>query len=529
VQFAGGVPTALDRLVQEVVRSILNRIYEPTFSNWSHGFRENRSCHTALDTIRNVWTGVKWLVEVDVKGYFDNINHSVLLKLLEKRIDDRKFLSLVDSMLKAGFLDQWVYNETHSGTPQGGIISPLLANVYLHELDTFVEEYIRNFDRGKYRKQDARYSLVSAHVYYSRRKVNQCREAGRDEEATKWLSRYHEYRQQLLRMPTRNPMDPDYRRLRYVRYADDFLLGVIGSKEDARNVMDAVTVFLTDILKLQISSEKSGIRKASKGVQFLGYGIRVFTSSHRMVSTIVKGCPVVKRSMTERIQLSVPREKAQAFAVRHRYGKYDTMHSLARPELLHCDDVEIVKTYNAELRGFANYYALAYDVKRKLAKLALLWSQSFLKTLAHKHQSTVGKMVRKIKVAPGVLVVRQTVRNKMVEAQLWRLVDLERKPIRRPQIDDIPKTESWRYGRSGYVARKTVQQCSHCGTSDGPFNIHHQNPLRTQQKSAPGYKLLKAQRERKTIALCEECHRLQHAGKLPDTRSWKMEAESRVQ
>ncbi|WP_312219379.1 reverse transcriptase domain-containing protein [Sphingobium yanoikuyae] len=133
-----GIPTTEDRLVQEVVRIVLNQIYEPIFHDASHGFREGRSCHTALKTIGAVWTGVKWLVDVDVVSFFDNIDHAILLHLLEKRIEDRRFIALIRGMLKAGYMEDWRFRRTLSGTPQGGVVSPLLANIYLHELDEWI-------------------------------------------------------------------------------------------------------------------------------------------------------------------------------------------------------------------------------------------------------------------------------------------------------------------------------------------------------------------------------------------------------
>ncbi len=123
-----GIPTAEDRLVQEVVRIILQAIYEPVFLDESHGFRPGRSCHTALETIQRTWTGTKWLIEVDVRGFFDNIDHAVLLGLLERRIDDKRFVGLIRAMLEAGYMENWTVERTYSGAPQGGVVSPLLAS-----------------------------------------------------------------------------------------------------------------------------------------------------------------------------------------------------------------------------------------------------------------------------------------------------------------------------------------------------------------------------------------------------------------
>ena len=133
-----GIPTFTDKLVQEVLRMILEAVYEPIFLDVSHGFRPKRSCHTALKQLRREFNGTRWFVEGDIKGCFDNINHTVLVGLLSNKIKDARITKLIYKLLKAGYLEDWQYHKTYSGTPQGGIISPLLANIYLHELDKFV-------------------------------------------------------------------------------------------------------------------------------------------------------------------------------------------------------------------------------------------------------------------------------------------------------------------------------------------------------------------------------------------------------
>lgn len=237
-----GIPTVDDRLVQEVVRSILERIYEPVFSEHSHGFRAGRSCHTALDHIQNAWTGMKWFIDVDVVGYFDNIDHDILLDLLRKRIDDEKFIDLIRRMLKAGYVEAWTLNPTYSGTPQGGVVSPILANIYLHELDELMAEMRDRFDRGKERVTPPEYSRYTALIQRRWKKVRRLRSQGRGKDpgvviAFEEIAAFQRKRDLL---PARDPFDPNFRRLRYCRYADDFLIGIIGSKAEAREVMAAV-------------------------------------------------------------------------------------------------------------------------------------------------------------------------------------------------------------------------------------------------------------------------------------------------
>jgi len=258
-----GIPTAEDRLVQEVVRIILQAIYEPVFLDESHGFRPGRSCHTALETIQRTWTGTKWLIEVDVRGFFDNIDHAILLGLLERRIDDKRFVGLIRAMLEAGYMEKWTVERTYSGTPQGGVVSPLLANIYLHELDLFMAEMRVGFDRGAKRRANPAYKSAESAIRRLRRKIDVLRATGADEaEVSAAFERIASLDRERRAMSSVDPMDPNFRRLRYCRYADDFLIGVVGGKAEAREVMAAVQAFLAERLHLDVSAEKSGINDA---------------------------------------------------------------------------------------------------------------------------------------------------------------------------------------------------------------------------------------------------------------------------
>jgi group II intron reverse transcriptase/maturase len=220
-----GIPCWSDKLLQEVIRSVLDSYYEPQFSTTSHGFRAGRGCHTALEQIKYNWHGTKWFIEGDIKGCFDNIDHEILLSILREKITDNRFLRMIYNLLQAGYLKDWKYIPTLSGTPQGGIISPLLANIYMDKLDQFVEmELIPRFTEGKKRALNPEYNWLSNQAYYSRIKG--------DVERAKVLEK------QRRSVPSNNSYDPNYRRLRYVRYADDFLLGFIGSKEEALQIKD---------------------------------------------------------------------------------------------------------------------------------------------------------------------------------------------------------------------------------------------------------------------------------------------------
>ena len=159
------IPSIDDKLVQEVCRMLLNSIYDESFEDISHSFRDNRSCHTALRQIQNRFVRCKWFVEGDIKGFFDNIDHNIMIDILSKRINDERFLRLIRKFLKTGYMEQKQYHNTYSGMPQGSIISPILSNIYLDKFDKYMQNYKESFDKGNKRKQNKEYKAL-----YDRRK-----------------------------------------------------------------------------------------------------------------------------------------------------------------------------------------------------------------------------------------------------------------------------------------------------------------------------------------------------------------------
>jgi group II intron reverse transcriptase/maturase len=228
-----GLPTWSDKLVGEVVRLLLEAYYEPTFSDRSHGFRPGRGCHTALREVAHTWTGTTWFIEGDVSDCFGSLDHEVMLSTLAERIHDNRFLRLVRGMLTAGYLEDWTWHETLSGAPQGGVASPVLSNIYLHKLDVFVETVlIPEYTRGTRRVRNPAYRKVEQALATARR----CGDRAGSRALVK----------QLHSLPSQDPDDPNYRRLRYCRYADDTLLGFAGPKAEAEEIKQRLAAFLRD-------------------------------------------------------------------------------------------------------------------------------------------------------------------------------------------------------------------------------------------------------------------------------------------
>src|SRR6516165_10401339 len=373
-----GLPSWPDKLVGEVVRLLLEAYYEPQFSDHSHGFRKGRGCHTALREIRDFWKGTTWFIEGDISDCFGSLDHEVMAGILAEKIHDQRFLRLIRHMLKAGYLDDWEYHDTLSGVPQGGVASPVLSNIYLNKLDEFVErELIPRHTRGAARAPDPRYTGL-------KRQRDSARKRGDRATARDML-------RQMRALPSRDPMDPGFRRLRYLRYADDHILGFAGPKAEAEQIKADLTRFLRETLRLELNQDKTLISHArTQPARFLGYYIIV----QHCDTKITRGRRSAngQRSANGRIALRVPPDVIKAkIAPYRRRGK-----PWHRSRLQNLDAYDIVRIYGAEYRGIVNYYLLAQDVWR-LNRLAWYAQTSMLKTLAAKHKSSVAKMAARYK------------------------------------------------------------------------------------------------------------------------------------
>ena len=353
-----GIPAFEDKLVQEVVRMILEAIYEGHFETTSHGFRPKRSCHTALLHIQKTFSGAKWFIEGDIKGFFDNIDHDVLVGILRERISDDRFIRLIWKFLKAGYVEDWTFHNTYSGTPQGGIVSPILANIYLDKLDKYVKEYIRHFDMGTKRRPGKESNDLANERKRTVRKLKKVKDGT---EKAALVARLKAIEQERAAFPSGDEMDGSYRRLKYIRYADDFILGVIGSKEDALRIKEDIKSFLSESLALELSEEKTLITHTGKSAKFLGYEITVTRNNHQRRD--VQGR--LRRTYGKRVRLNVSmatlRDKLLeygAMEIKLRNGK-EIWKPKCRSGLIFNDDLEILDRYNRETVGFCNYYLIA--------------------------------------------------------------------------------------------------------------------------------------------------------------------------
>ena len=498
-----GIPTWTDKLLQEVIRMILEAYYEPQFSDRSHGFRPNRGCHTALGNVVEYWSGTKWFIEGDIKGCFDNIDHDVLLGILGEKLHDNRFLRLLKYLLEAGYMEDWRYNRTLSGTPQGGVVSPILSNIYLDRLDKYVENVlIPAYTRGAKRRRNPDYRRLSRRRQYHKR-------VGHTSLASDLLK-------EMRQLPSGDPHYAEYRRLRYVRYADDFVLGLIGSKAESVQIRASLTTFLRDNLKLELSQEKTLIsHAASQPARFLGYELVNQQANDQLDH---RGQRKVNGRIGLRVPFDVINKHCQAYM---RRGKPSH-----RSELIHDTDFSIVSRYQSEFRGVVQYYLLAYNVHH-LRQLQRVMEMSLTKTLAGKHKSTARKMRRRYKSVVAtehgalsclmVVVPRDNGKRPLVARFGGIPLRRKRKAVLKDQ-----QPQRYRFERNELIQRLLADECELCGSTED-IQVHHIRALRDLNVKGQGEKpvwiQVMAARRRKTLVVCRTCHLIVHGGSWTPRKS----------
>ncbi len=490
-----GLPTWKDKMLQEVMRSILEAYYEPQMSDHSHGFRPGRGCHTALQEIQTKWTGSRWFVEGDIAKFFDTMNHEVLLAILNEKIHDNRFLRLVRHLLESGYLEEWKFNKTLSGCPQGGVISPILSNIYLDKLDQYVEKtLIPAYTRGEKRAFNPAYERLRA-----------------KERAQKRVGNYEEakaLRKQYQKLSSYSPNDDAYRRLFSVRYADDTLFGFAGPRHEAEEIKQRLGQYLQETLKLEMSQEKTLITHASsEKARFLNYHIVNQQNDTKHAKK--------RRSANGRIGLLVPPDVVESkCAFYQQAGK-----PIHRSTMLADDDFTIIERYQQEYRGVVEYYLRAHNVSW-FWKLHWRAKVSLLKTLAYKHKTGIAAQLRKyranLQTADGTtypcLEIQVPREGKKPLVARFGGIPLQRQ-TRAILVDQIPIYE--RTGRNELVKRLLADTCEMCGSQE-QVQVHHIRKLADLEKGGqerPRWVKIMAARRRKTLVVCHLCHQAIHAGR----------------
>ena len=507
-----GIPNFTDKLVQEVLRMVLEAYYEPRFRDSSHGFRPGRGCHTALANLQYKFKGAAWFIEGDIRGCFDNIDHEVLMAILARDIQDGRMLNLLRMGLEAGYLENWQYNRTYSGTPQGGILSPLLANIYLHELDAYIEEVlIPQYTRGKKRADNREYGNLAYAIKCARNTGDQ--------------KRVQELELQRRKLPSQDVHDPNFRRLKYIRYADDFILSFIGTKSEAEEIKAAISTFLKEKLHLEMSASKTLITHSrTEHARFLGYDISVYHADDKISPR--SGTLTKTRSVNGCIRLGIPYGKVDELARRYMRGE-KPIHEAG---LLAFSDAQIIDVYQQRFRGVAEYYKFATD-RNALRKLKYIMEVSLTKTLANKFKSTVARMYQKYggkrtvqEYTYKVLVVEVPTKNG-TRYIYWGGIPLKVIKTGTEVLDDNNGRRNVTFSsRTDLVQRLQANECEICGSQEN-CEVHHVRKLADLKdrwrgrKEKPAWVTTMIAMQRKTLVVCAKCHVAIHIGKPLPTRN----------
>jgi group II intron reverse transcriptase/maturase len=489
-----GMPDWSDKILQEVLRSLLEAYYEPNFSDQSHGFRPNRSPRTALIRVQKLWTGSRWWIEGDIESYFDTIDHDVLMNILRRDIHDQRLLRLIKSFLEAGYMEDWKWINNTTGVPQGGVLSPLLSNIYLNELDTFVETVlIPKYTRGDKRQISKRYQRLYGQLYQLRKREE------RD------FSREKELAAEIRSFPSGDPLDTTYRRLRYIRYADDFLLGFIGTKTEAEQIKVELTEWISDHLKLKLNDDKTLITHAgSQPARFLGYDV-IRQNDHNKLD------PNGKRTINGNIGLRVPATTVSKY--KREYMKGGKIIHI--PMLVPGSEYAMFRWYQSRLQGIVNYYSLAYNVST-FWQLHSAMQYSLLKTLAAKHKTSANKEREKYRAVvdnnTGRMAKCLEYRKERGEGKDPLVARFGGIPIRRDRNADIQDFTPQPYinMRTEVEERMLAEECKMCGAPGVRIEMHHVRALKDLnkkgRKARKPWEIKMSAMRRKTLAVCRPCH-----------------------
>lgn len=508
------IPCFRDRVVQEIVRIILESIYEKNFKETSHGFRKGRSCHTALAEVKK-WQGTNWFIEGDIKGCFDNINHQILINILKEKISDEKFLRLIWKFLKCGYMENWKYNRTFSGTPQGGIMSPILANIYLDKLDRKMEEIIQREVKilSSKRKINSEYYKIESHYKMWKKKLKdknytyRKRLISRDEA----IRTFKKYQKDLLNTPYYSYDKNGHINIKYVRYADDFVIGIDGTKNIANKIKAELTTWFEEYLKLELSKEKTKITNALDGIKFLGYEVRKTISNDYKR---IKGGSLT-RVWNNRILLYMPENFARDYGIREKLIKDVDSKSwsfLSRGGKTYLSDLEIMMLHKQERDGLYNYYCMAVNVPKVMRQIDYMLMYVCLKTLAHKHKTSRVAIRNKYRLKDKDWGIKYKVKSGEEKILTWKKALKYEPNPKFAVVDQTVFIQNGLLGRTELEARLRADKCEWCGSSDN-IQIHHVKKL-SDLKGKNKYEINMISRKRKTMLLCKKCHMDLHSGKL---------------
>ena len=497
------LPTANDKIVQEVMRMILEAIYEPVFSEFSFGFRSGRGCHDALYHVERRFRWVDHIVEGDIERAYPTIDHHILVNLLKKRINDPRFIRLVWKLLGCGVLNEERVVRSKTGVPQGSIVSPILANIYFHELDDYVQglkEQLETPENNRKNLKSPTYKALESKI----RKVSEEMRLHEPQtfERQKLAKKLKALRAERLKT---QGLKDKVTRIEYVRYADDWIIGVSGNRKLTFEIKDKISCFMKDVLGQKLHPAKTKVTDIRSGnAHFLGYDI--FLPKNRPISSYKgKGVRNIRRGQPQ-LRFDLPVAKVtERYADRGYFKKLPKgVHPISRASYTVLEDHVIVSHYRSIWLGLLNYYSGCTN-RGQLQYIHYLLHMSCAMTLGHRHRMSCAKIFRK---HGKILKIKIPHTDKTVSFPYktsWKIS--ERKWFRGKQIS-LP---AHRY--ANLVAQSSLGlPCAICDSNEGPIEMHHVKHVQKQGFRYKGFHEQMALLNRKQIPLCKNCYHQVHAG-----------------
>lgn len=529
-----GMPDFDSKIVQEAIRLVLDALYEPIFTktNTNFGFRPNIGCQNAIHNLLQTNQGMSYALEGDIVGAFNNLNHEILIKILKKRIHDKKFLQLIYKCCKAGIFDQLQQINVDSllGVPQGGISSPILWNIYMHELDVYILEHIQSFIQAINKKQNRSRTHQDSPQYkkwiyhmgkhrkkylsYTKDKDKGLKDLNLEEKskALEALSKYKQYKKLSLKTPSKN-LSKRPLRISYIRYADDWILFTNGKKVVLKIIKNKIATFLRDYLHLTLSQEKTKITNLrTSEAYFLGFSLRGIVN--KKISTTTKG--VRKRTTTEKLYVGVDKNRLLKRMEWKRFQIKKTPRE--QPAWTLFTDQEIVSMYNSIIRGLVNYYAPIISYRSTINHYVYLLEYSCYKTLCHKHQITIRHLLKKYGIPITVYNHKHKTTTTLLTCKnYWNQLEKTVTKIKNNLFNKITDPEllaTSNFLNNKKIYFRTKQSLKSCCIICGTFyniEIHHIKHYRKQGTNT-GFQKVMSLLQRRQVPVCKFHHQKIHAG-----------------
>ena len=526
-----GIQNPYDKLIQECIRMILDSIFDSSFSENSHGFRQDRGCLTAINQIRRNFDGCNFIIEGDIESCFPSIDHNILISILRKRISDERFLNLIRKFLVAGYLVNTPGKKSFIsfpdlGTPQGSIISPILCNIYMNEFDIYMDSIISKYsiERSEQKKHPA-----SSKLRYKKKKITQ--KLKEEEETTS-----KEEKKKLLKELTHTSLElikrPYYLNshinIYYVRYADDWIIGINGPKNLATKIKDEIEIFLFTNLKLKLSKSKTKITDITDGrnyVLFLGYNITLQKQGKitKMIHHTSKK-PYYKGTTGHKIKLLVPKDRLLN-SLKNKGFCDHKFFPIALKKFANFDDKLIVQRFNSVRIGLMNFYCLVDD-SNPFWQIDYIIRYSCAKTLAQKHKTSISKIFKKHGITLKVVVEKEILKTNQEEKIIKTFSSEMKKFVTFKPILKEPSLKPFEiFKLYNQFTNSGLFECCCICNSNIKVEMHHIKKVSISRDSSKTINMkeltfsqISGRLKRKQIPVCQKCHNEIHNGNYDGTK-----------